>query len=181
MRACCANWGTSEKTRGPRAGLRPAHVSVQGDEPHRRSLHAGLRARGAPCPRGAPAALGDARRAALLSSLAPGLERRGVKRGFARQPDRRRMVRRAATPHWAGPDVRLLPERARAAPLAARRCARGPVRCLWGIAESAFADDEPCFGPAGVRETPACLARVCSPLRARGGERCADRPVAALR
>src|SRR4051812_2322120 len=127
MHACCGNWGTNEETSRARSRLRPPHVSVQGDEPHRRALRAALRARGAARARSAPAALGDAWRAALV----PGTARLLECFGGARQPDCGRMGGRAAAARGPVADVRLLPERAAAAPVAARRSARGAVRCLW--------------------------------------------------
>src|SRR5437763_514931 len=106
MRGSCDNWATSEETRRPRAGIRAAYVPLQGDEPHRRGLHAPLWPRIAPRPRGAPPALSDARRAARLSSAAPGLERLG--RAF--ESHHRRMGRCFATARWAWAHVRLLSE-----------------------------------------------------------------------
>src|SRR5262249_46721761 len=117
MRAGWANWGTNEKTGRARGGLRPAHVSLQGDEPHRRAFRAALRPRGAARPRGAPAALGDARRAALVPGAAGLVERLGG----ARHPDLGRMGRRAAAARRAIAHVRLPSERAPTASPPARR------------------------------------------------------------
>src|SRR5687767_6077883 len=115
--ACYGSWDTNEAAHRARARLRPAYISVHGDEPDRRGVHARLRpGRGARARRAA-AALGDARRAALVPSPAARLER--VVR--TREPDFGRVVGRVATPWRAGADVRLLPERAPAAPAAARR------------------------------------------------------------
>src|SRR5438874_1099369 len=106
MRGSCDNWATSEETRRPRAGIRAPHLPLQGDEPHRRGLYAPLWPRIAPRPRRTPPALGDARRAARLSSAAPGLERLG--RAF--ESHHRRMGRRLATARWSRADVRVLSE-----------------------------------------------------------------------
>src|SRR4051794_33584272 len=127
MHARCGNWATNEETSRARGRLRPPHVRVQGDQPDRRALRAALRARGAARPRSAPAALGDARRAALVPGAARLLE---CFRG-ARQSHCDRMGRRAAAARGPVAHVRFLPERAAAAPVAARRSARGAVRCLW--------------------------------------------------
>src|SRR5258706_11745394 len=115
MRESFVSWGTSEKTRRSRAGLRAPYVRVQGNEPHRRGVHAPLRPRGNARARREAAAIGDARRAALVPSAAPVLERRLG----ARQPDRRGMGGRDAASRRAGADVRLLPQRAPASPAAA--------------------------------------------------------------
>src|SRR5687767_8661292 len=97
-RVYCASWGTSEAADRARARLRPAYVSVHGDEPDRRGDHARLRpGRGARARRAA-AALGDARCAALVPSPAARLER-VVGTG---QPDFGRVVGRVATPWRAG-------------------------------------------------------------------------------
>src|SRR5687768_7149179 len=156
--ACCASWDTNEATHRARARLRPAYVSVHGDEPDRRGVHARFRpGRGARA-RCAAAALGDARRAALVPSPAARLER-VVRTG---QPDFGGVVRRTAVAWRPRADVRLLPERAPAAPAAARRPARGPVRLLRrGPAEPVFGRRAG-RGAQDLRKAAAGGARVCS-------------------
>src|SRR3989442_2813138 len=123
-RGSCDNWATNEETRRARSGLRAAYLPLQGDEPHRRGVHAPARTCVAPRARSAASTLGNARRAACVPSAAPWLERLG--RAF--QSDWRGVGRRTAAAGGEGADVRLLPERAHPAPAAARRSALGPVR-----------------------------------------------------
>src|SRR5678816_3723224 len=172
----CGNWGTSEKTGRTRSRVRAPYVPIQGDEPHRRALRAALRARGAARAGGAPAALGDARRAALVPGPARLLERFGG----ARQPHLGRMGRRAAAARRTLAHVRVLPERARAAAAAARRSARGALRYLWGSPGPPERRRRCCRRAARVREAPARRARVRADPRPRRGEP-ADRSRPALR
>src|SRR5439155_7053484 len=127
-RAYFVSWGTNEAQGRARGGLRAAHLPLQGDQPDRRGLHAALRPRGDARTGGPSPALRDARRAVVVPSAAPELERFGG----ARQPGLGGMVGRPAAARGTRPDVRVLRQRAGAAPAAARRSPRGAFRFLWG-------------------------------------------------
>ena len=88
--ACCANSAIGEEG-GPPGGHVLHTYPYKETESHRRGVHAQFRASGPARARCATAALGDARRAARLSSAASGLERIGG----ARKSNVREMVRRA--------------------------------------------------------------------------------------
>src|SRR5260221_9448972 len=171
------NWATSEKTRRPGAGVRAPYLSLQGDQPHRRGLHAPLWPRLAPRARCAAPAFGDARRAARLPSPAAGVERLGR----ALQPDGRRVGRRASAPGRARTDVRLLSQRVDPAAPAARRPARGPVRRLWRSARAPLRRAIVAGGIAQLREAAAPRAGPCAASGSPGAERRADRPLFLLR
>src|SRR6185295_11788116 len=127
----CDNWGTNEEARGPRARLRAAYVRLQGDEPHRRGLYAPPRPRRAARARRPPAAVGDARHPARLSSPAPRLERLGGAFESDAGGVGRGAAARISSPRGSRAHVRLLFERARPAAAATRRPPRGPLRFLW--------------------------------------------------
>src|SRR5690606_26481308 len=129
------------------AGLPPAHGSVSGNEPRRRSLlarpwtHRGDRQGGEATP------LRAARRTAAVP--APG--RRLERSQRAAHADRRRVARWTDLAVRAGPAERLLHERAADPPAAARGSPSGAVRRLRGRARGAVGRSLDRRDPASLR------------------------------
>ena len=115
---------THERTRRPRSRLRPAYPALAGNQPDRGRAHPPPRPPGP----GGPRRPAPERRHQGAPDPFPAADPVLVRQRPAAHPARRRMAGRRPDAAGPCPDVRLLPQRAAAAPAARERRPRGPVR-----------------------------------------------------